>query len=427
VREFVEKLLLGHGTPFFVQAGMIPHGVAPIHAVVGDGVRAGPRGSGFSLPKVDPRVSCWTGSPVARRRMEVIGMPRLFRKVQKKAALPPGTIEYVGERRTERVRITVFDFDGTRLEERELASVDECLPYRDTPRVSWINIDGLRDTASLEKLGAHFGLHPLVLEDIAHTHQRPKVEDHQDYLYIVLKMLEYPEGQAEVSSDQVSIILGSNFVLSFQERAGDVWDPIRERIRTGAGRIRHAGSDYLAYRLMDAIVDHYFVVLERIGDELEGLADEVAERPTSASLQRIHELKREMIFLRRQIWPMREVTATLERAESKLIKKVTVVYLRDVYDHSVQLIEAMESYRDLVSGMQDLYLSTVSNRLNAVMKILTLFAAIFAPLTFLVGIYGMNFRYMPELGWKLGYPMFWVVTVVLTLTMIAVFRRKGWF
>ncbi len=354
-------------------------------------------------------------------------MPRLARKVQKRAALPPGTVEYVGERKAERVKITVFDYQDTFFEEKEVQSVEECFPYRDAPRVSWINIDGLHDTESLEKLGEHFGLHPLVLEDIVHTHQRPKVEDHSDYLYIVLKMLEYPEGQTEVTCDQVSIVLGRNFVLSFQEREGDVWNPIRERIRKGAGRIRQAGTDYLAYRLIDAIVDDYFVVLERIGDELESLADEVSERPTAEALHRIHDLKREMIFLRRQIWPTREVAGALERAESSLITKATVVYLRDVYDHSVQLIEAMESYRDLVSGMQDLYLSTVSNRLNAVMKILTVFATIFAPLTFLAGIYGMNFKYMPELGWKLGYPMFWLITTALTLTMIGVFRKKGWF
>ena len=354
-------------------------------------------------------------------------MPRLMRRIQKSAAIPPGTVEYVGERKAERVKISVFDFEDSRLEEKELASVEECFPYRDTPRVSWINIDGLHDTQSLEKLGSHFGLHPLVLEDIVTTHQRPKVEDHEGYLYIVLEMLEYPAGATHVSADQISIVLGRNYVISFQEREGDVWDPVRERLRKGAGRIRKAGSDYLAYRLIDAVVDNYFVVLEKIGDEIESLTEEVSEEPSRATLRRIHELKSEMIFLRKLIWPMREVAGTLERAESALIKKPTVVYLRDVYDHTVQLIEAMESYRDLVSGMHDLYLSTVSNRLNAVMKILTVFATIFAPLTFLAGIYGMNFKYMPELGWKLGYPLFWMISVVLTLTMMGVFRRKGWF
>ncbi len=354
-------------------------------------------------------------------------MPRLLQRVPKKVALPPGTVEYTGERKAEKVKITVYDFEDSHLEEKELRSIEECFPYRDTPRVSWINIDGLHDTESLERLGAHFGLHPLVLEDIVNTHQRPKVEDHQDYLYIVLKMLEYPGRGTEVTADQISIVLGRNFVLSFQERAGDVWDPVRERIRKGAGRIRKSGSDYLAYRLMDAIVDNYFGVLEKIGDEIETLADEVSEGPSPETLRRVHVLKREMIFLRRLIWPTREVAGFLERAESNLITKPTVVYLRDVYDHTVQLIEAMESYRDLVSGMQDLYLSTVSNRLNAVMKILTVFATIFAPLTFLAGIYGMNFKYMPELGWKLGYPLFWVITVSLTVTMIALFRKRGWF
>jgi magnesium transporter len=354
-------------------------------------------------------------------------MARLMRRIQKSAAVPPGTVEYVGEKRAEKVRITVFDFDESRLEEKELASVEECFPYRDTPRVSWINIDGLYDTDALEKLGAHFGLHPLVLEDIVTTHQRPKVEDHENYLYIVLTMLEYPQGASQIAVDQISIILGRNFVLSFQERRGDVWDPVRERIRKGAGRHRKAGADYLAYTLIDAIIDHYFVVMEKVGDEIESLTEDISEGPSRDALRQIHDLKGEMIFLRKLVWPTREVAAALERSETWLIRKPTVVYLRDAYDHTVQLIEAMESYRDLVAGMQELYLSTVSNRLNAVMKILTVFAAIFAPLTFLAGIYGMNFRHMPELGWKLGYPLFWLATLALTLTMIGVFRRKGWF
>jgi magnesium transporter len=365
--------------------------------------------------------------PTAARFEEVVTVPRLFTRVQKKTALPPGTIEFAGERRAERMRITVFDFEDAKLEEKEVGTIEECFPYRDTPRVSWINIDGLHDTASLEKLGDHFGLHPLVLEDIVSTHQRPKVEDHQDYLYIVLKMLEYTDDRAEVMAEQISIILGRNFVISFQERQGDVWDPVRARIRKGAGRLRKSGPDYLAYALVDAIVDSYFSILERVGDEIETLAEEVAADPSGETLQRIHGLKREMIFLRKLIWPTREVAALLERAESGLIKKTTVVYLRDVYDHTVQLIEAVDSYRDLVGGAQDLYLSTVSNRMNAVMKILTVFAAVFAPLTLLAGIYGMNFRYMPELGWKVGYPLFWLIALGITLAMMVVFRRKGWF
>jgi magnesium transporter len=238
----------------------------------------------------------------------------MFRRVQKRVALPPGTVEYIGERRAERVKITVFDFQESHLEEKELGTIEECFPYRDTPRVSWINIDGLHDTKGLEKLGAHFALHPLVLEDVVTTHQRPKVEDHQNYLYIVLKMLEYPETGGQVSADQISIILGPNFVLSFQEREGDVWNPVRERIRKGAGRIRKSGSDYLAYALIDAIIDNYFIVLEKVGDEIETLTDEVAEGLSAHTLRRVHELKREMIFLRKLIWPTREVAGFLERA-----------------------------------------------------------------------------------------------------------------
>lgn len=354
-------------------------------------------------------------------------MPRLFWRTRRKAAQPPGTVEFVGERKAERTRITVFDFADSQLEERELGSWEECFPYLDTPRVSWINIDGLHDTEGLQKLGTHFGLHPLVLEDIVNTHQRPKVEDHQDYLYIVLKMLEYPAGGEEVVAEQISIILGRNFVISFQETAGDVWDPVRERIRRGGGRLRTSGADYLAYALVDAVIDEYFAVLEKIGEQIENLAEEVSEEPSPAALERIHQFKREMIFLRKSIWPAREVAAALTREDSGLIRKPTVVYLRDVYDHAVQLIDAMESYRDLITGVQDVYLSSVSNKTNEVMRILTVFAAIFAPLTLLAGVYGMNFKNMPELGWKLGYPLFWVVSLGITLLMINVFRRKGWF
>jgi magnesium transporter len=354
-------------------------------------------------------------------------MPRLImRRAKQKVGLVPGTLVHVGERKIEKVRIRIIDYDETQLEEKEVEKVEECFPFKDKPTITWINIDGLHDLEVIEKIGKQFGLHPLVLEDIVNTGQRPKLEDFENHVFVVLKMLYYDQEKGELEAEQISLIFGQNFVISFQERVGDIFEPLRERIRKGKGRVRKAGSDYLAYALIDSIVDHYFVILEQLGEKIEDAEKELAVNPTLETLQTIRTFKKEMIFLRKSIWPLREVVNSLERGESSLVDESTLIYLRDVYDHTIQIIDTVESYRDMLSGMLDVYLSSISNKMNEVMKVLTIFAAIFIPLTFIAGIYGMNFGFMPELGWRWGYFGILLVMAIVAVALIVYFKRKRW-
>jgi len=353
-------------------------------------------------------------------------MSRLIKRISEKAGLPPGTLVHVGEEKVEKTKITMLNYDELHLQEEELETIDECLPVKDRPTVRWINVDGLHQVEILETIGGCFGLHPLVLEDILNTGQRPKMEDFGDYIYIVLKMLHSEDENDEIAEEQLSLILGPSFVLSFQEREGDVFSAIRERIRNGRGRIRKMGADYLAYALLDSVVDNYFIVLEKLGEKIEFLEEELVANPTTETLHIIHGLKRDMIFLRKSVWPLREIISGLERGESALIQESTGVYLRDVYDHTIQVIDTVETFRDIISGMLDIYLSSVSNRMNEVMKVLTIIATIFIPLTLVVGVYGMNFQYMPELGWRWGYPIVWLVMLAIGGLMLVYFRRKRW-
>lgn len=352
-------------------------------------------------------------------------MARLIRKVSKKKGLPPGSPIHAGEKKEEKIKISIIDYDEKQYHEKVTERIEECFPFKDKSTVTWINIDGIHNTEIIEKMGKHFNLHPLLLEDILNTDQRPKIEDFDDYLFIVLKMLYYQE--EEVNSEQVSLIIGSNFVISFQEKEGDVFNPIRDRIRNGKGRVRKMGADYLAYCLIDAIVDNYFIILEKTGEKIEGMEDELIANPSPETLQTIHNLKRDTIFLRKSVWPLREVISTLERSESALIQQSTGIFLRDVYNHTIQVMDTIESYRDMVSGMLDIYLSSVSNRMNEVMKVLTIIATIFIPLTFLAGIYGMNFKYMPELEWRWGYFGILSIMVVVGILMFIYFKRRKWF
>ena len=353
-------------------------------------------------------------------------MKRFLRRDHKKAGLPPGTVEFTGEKKISEVELSVIAWDQEQYEKKSLSTVEECYPYRDADRAAWININGLHDTGLLQDLGAHFNLHPLVLEDIVSTHQRPKVEDHGDYLFIVLKMLCFEEADNIIASEQVSIIVGKKFLLSFQEGKGDVFEPVRQRFQTPNTRLRKSGPDYLAYTLIDAVVDNYYIILENFGEQIESLEEDLLESPAPELLEIIHEVKREMIFLRKSIWPLRDVTSNLQHSESELIHESASVFFRDVYDHVVQIMDAIESFRDITSSMQDLYLSSVSNRMNEVMKVLTIICTVFVPLTFLTGIYGMNFEFMPELKWKWGYPALWVVIAGLSLWMLRYFRIKRW-
>ncbi|MGD2127188.1 MAG: magnesium/cobalt transporter CorA [Desulfobacteraceae bacterium] len=353
-------------------------------------------------------------------------MVRFIKKMSRKAGLSPGTLVHVGERKTDKTRIRVIDYDQEHFEEKDLATIEECFSFKDEPTVSWVNIDGIHDLEMIRKLGTCFNLHPLVLEDIVNTEQRPKMEDFEDYLFVILKMLTYDDTEKQLKFEQVSLILGSNFVISFQEGEGDVFEPVRERIRKGRGRLRKMQADYLAYALIDAVVDNYFLVLEKIGEEIEALEDEVLAKPDAETVQTIHNLKRELIFMRKSVWPLREAASALEKGESDLINEKTRVFLRDVYDHTIQVIDTIETFRDMVSGMLDVYLSSVSNRMNEVMKVLTIIATIFIPLTFIAGIYGMNFEYMPELKWPSGYFFVWIIMILVAIVMVIYFRRKKW-
>jgi len=354
-------------------------------------------------------------------------MLKLNHRRSRKAGLPPGSLVHVGEKKSERTKITIMDYDGKAFQEKEAKSVEDCFSFKETATVTWINIDGVHDSELVGKLGSHFGVHPLILEDIMTTAQRPKMEDLGDYIYVVLRMLTCEKDKDGVFSEQVSLILGPNFVISFQESAGgDVFDPVRDRIRTGKGRLRTLGPDYLAYALIDAIVDNYFLVLEKIGERVEVLEEDLVTNPDQETLHEMHVLKREMIYVRRSVWPLREVISGLERAESELIRQSTGIFLRDVYDHTIQVIDTVETYRDMLSGMLDIYLSSVSNRMNQVMKVLTIIATIFIPLTFLAGVYGMNFKFMPELEWRWGYFVIVGIMLAIGITMVVIFRRKKW-
>lgn len=351
---------------------------------------------------------------------------RLFLRKVKKPGLPPGTLVHVGEKKVEKVKITVLDYDEKTVEEREVVDIEECFPYRDKSSISWINIDGLHQTDIIEKIGHHYGIHPTVLEDIVNTDQRPKIYDMGEYLFLILKMISYSENEKRVQAEQISLLLGNNYVISFQEREGDVFQAIRDRIRYNKGRVRRMGSDYLAYVLMDAVVDNYFIVLETVGDQIEEMEDEVMTSPTTETLQKLNRIKRRLLFLRKSVWPLREVVSHLERIESNLVKKQIHPYLRDIYDHTIQVVDMLETMRDMNSGMFDMYLSSVSNRMNEVMKVLTIIATIFIPLTFIAGIYGMNFEFMPELKWRWAYFSVWGLMIVVGVIMISYFRRKKW-
>jgi magnesium transporter len=354
-------------------------------------------------------------------------MPKnIKRNIQKTRGLPPGSLIHIGEKKTETVKISLMDYRLNNFEEKEIKKIEECFSLKRKPSVTWINIDGLHEVDIIEKLGKCFEIHPLVLEDILNTDQRPKMEDFDKYIFFILKMLYIDETTQKIDSEQVSIIVGRNFVISFQEKVGDVFNSIRERIRNSKGRIRKMGADYLCYSLIDAIVDNYFLILEKIADKVESMEEDVVKNPETELLQQIYNLKREMIYLRKSVWPLREVINNLLREESKLIKSSTHVYLRDLYDNTIQIMDTIETFRDMISSMLDIYMTSVSNKMNEVMKVLTIFAAIFIPLTFIAGVYGMNFEHMPELSIPWAYPAVWLIIIIVSVTLLGYFKHKKW-
>jgi magnesium transporter len=354
-------------------------------------------------------------------------MKRFFRKPGS-VGHAPGTLVPIEKDVQQPLKLTTFTY-GPEIpaEEHQVQTVAECLPFDPNNAVSWLNVEGSHQVEILEEIGGRLDIHPLALEDILDTSQRPKLEDFEEYLFIELNMLLWDQDHSQIEVEQVSLILGDHYVITFQESEKDVFDPIRNRIREGKSRLTKQGPDYLAYSLIDAIVDHYFIVLENLGEQIEFLEEELVTDPDPGTLQSIHELKRELIFLRKSVWPLREVIGALERGESPLFQESSLIYLRDVYDHTIQIIDTVETFRDMVSGMLDIYLSSISNRMNEVMKVLTIIATVFIPLSFIVGLYGMNFNYMPELQWKWGYFGVWGVIISVVVGMLVYFRRKKWF
>ncbi len=353
--------------------------------------------------------------------------PKLYRQI-KKAGFPREVLTPTLERKFKVVKISVMDWTADFFQEKEAQTIEECFPLRGKEGVTWINIDGC-DEDVIQKIDTHLGIHPLVLEDIIDTHQRPKAEDHGDHVFLVLRMIYFNGDGSDIFSEQVSLLWGENFVISFQEqeRPGDVFDGVRERLRSAKGRIRKEGADYLAYSLIDEIADYYFVILERLGDRIDSLEAELMSGIRREMPVEIHRLKKNMIFLHRQMWPLRDVINSLLRDEPRLVTKTTQIYLRDVYGHTTQINDTIDAFRESLSAMHDVYLSSVSNRMNEVMKVLTMFSALFIPLTFLAGIYGMNFEYMPELKWRYGYFVLLSFMAVLSVFMLIYFKRKKWF
>lgn len=352
-------------------------------------------------------------------------MNTMTKKRSKKAGLGPGSLIHIGNTYTENSKITLARYDENSLVEKEIRSAADLREEKDMPGVLWVNIYGLQDVHLLEEIGVLFGLHPLIMEDILSTDQRPRAEDYNDYIFIVLKHIHNHVDQI-FHAEQISIVLGRNFVLSFQEKEAALFDPIRERLRAAKGRIRKTGADYLAHHLMDAIVDQYFVVLEEIEEKIEQLEDDLVRDATPARLHAIHQMKRELILLRKSLWPLRDAIGLLQRADSPLIVDSDLIYFKDISDHIIAIIDTVDTFREMLASMLDIYLSSVSMKLNEIMKVLTIIATIFMPLTFLAGVYGMNFKYMPELEWPWGYFGILVVMLLIALGMILFFRKKKW-
>ncbi len=351
-------------------------------------------------------------------------MRSLSKRRSHKAGLPPGSLVHIGERRSETTELRLIHFDPERCEQKLVADLEASAAYLDRPGVTWLHISGVHQAEVLQRLD-RFGLHPLVIEDVMNTDQRTKFEDYGAYLYVVIKMLSGDSGAVHV--EQISIVLGRNFVISVEESPSGAFESVRQMVEKDRGHVRQSGADYLAYLLLDKVVDNYFIVLERFGERIEALQDELIRAPQPEQLQHLHTLRRESLLLRRSIWPMRDVLAAIERERSALIRDDTRLYLRDVYDHAIHVVDTIETDRETLAGMLEVYVSSATNRLNEVIKVLTIISTIFIPPMFVASVYGMNFRHMPELSWPWGYPLAWVFMIVLGLGMVVYFKRKRWF
>ena len=343
-----------------------------------------------------------------------------------KSGLPPGSLVHVGEVHKHEHKISVVNYNKSTLEKHTVKSIEELLPYKTSDTITWVIVDGLKDVSIIDAIGQHFDIHALVLEDILNTHQRPKFEEFDDYLYIVLKAISLGNEEFNVEYEQISLLILNNFVFTFKEKPDELFNPILTRLNNEKSQIRNLGADYLAYVIMDAVVDEYFALQDTFDELIESVEDDLLTNPSTKTLSKIQKFKRELIFLRRTVSPLRELLAAIQRSESPLLDEKTRRYFGDVYDHAIRIIEAMESYRDLIAGMLDIYLSSVSNKMNETMKVLTVFASIFIPLTFIAGVYGMNFEYMPELKWRWSYPALWIVFVGVSVFLLRFFKKKNW-
>ena len=353
-------------------------------------------------------------------------MARFFKKREEIKGMSPGSLIFIGNKKVDNIRIRVIDYDGTQLKEGELKDIAEGAIYKQTNTVTWINVDGLHDLSLMKEIGQTFDLHPLLMEDILNTGQRPKLEEFDNCLFVVLKMLRYDTEKQMIVSEQLSLVLGETFLLTFQEQPGDVFEPVRDRIRKQKARIRASGIDYLAYALMDCVVENYVFIIERLGEQIEDIEEEILESADSAVMEKINAFKREMNFIRKSVRPAREAILQLSKLDSELINDQTLPFLKDLQDLITHAAEVIDTYRDMLSDQLNLYNSVVGNRMNDIMKVLTIFAAIFIPLTFIAGIYGTNFEYLPELKFKYSYFIFWSVMLSVAVVMLIYFRKKKW-
>ncbi len=356
-----------------------------------------------------------------------IKLRKLFRPKKKAAGLPPGTAIYTGDvPKGEKVFVNLIDYKGHLVSEKEITDPKECSLYTKQDTISWIDVEGIHDVSLVQSITDSISIHPLVVEDILNVEQRAKMEEYDGYIYLVLKMFHLGKTD-EIIPEQVSIILAKNYVVTFQEGVeGDTFQEIRNRIRNNKGIINNMTSDYLVYSIIDSIIDSYFTILEVFGDRIERLEEELVNNPQKRTLTEIYRIKREMLYIRKSIWPLREAISRLERGESELVSRNTHLYLRDVYDHTINVLDTIETYRDMLSGMIDIYLSSISNRLNETMKYLALISTIFIPMTFIASIYGMNFELMPELKWAQGYWFALSLMAAIGIGFYIYFKKKKW-
>ncbi len=353
-------------------------------------------------------------------------MPTTIRNQSQKGGLPPGSLIHVGSKSNTKNKLTVIEFRSDDVDQKVISTVDEIFSPEDTDSIKWVNLEGLSDVEQIRKIGSHFNIHELVLEDILNTNQRPKIDVHADYIYITLKRWALEQVPFVIGYEQISILILKNYIFTFKERPDNLFEPLINQLKTGKGVFKSRSTDFLAYLVLDTIVDEYFNLHEPLDDVIEEIDSELLTNPTTRTLQSIQDIKRELIFVQKTILPLREVLNSLQNRSFVLIHEETRIYLHDVYDHVIRVNESIDSYRELFTGMMSIYLSSVSNRMNEVMKVLTIFASIFIPLTFLAGIYGMNFKYMPELEWRWGYPVILATFLIIPGSLLIYFKRKKW-